>query len=138
MSIGIAALCEMVKMAVSIFPESDIEIVETHHKMKKDAPSGTAIMLAGAALSVRDGKIVCEREGECLRSDNEIGIHSLRLANVVGKHEVIISNGLETLVLSHEAHSRTLFAQGAVRAAKFIADKPAGLYNMQQLLNDHC
>ena len=76
--------------------------------------------------------------GECLRSDNEIGIHSLRLANVVGKHEVIISNGLETLVLSHEAHSRTLFAQGAVRAAKFIADKPAGLYNMQQLLNDHC
>lgn len=59
----------MVKMAVSIFPESDIEIVETHHKMKKDAPSGTAIMLAGAALSVRDGKIVCGREGECLRSD---------------------------------------------------------------------
>ena len=138
MSIGIAALCEMVKMAVSIFPESDIEIVETHHKMKKDAPSGTAIMLAGAALSVRDGKIVCGREGECLRSDNEIGIHSLRLANVVGKHEVIISNGLETLVLSHEARSRTLFAQGAVRAAKFIADKPAGLYNMQQLLNGHC
>ncbi len=135
MSVGIAALCEMVKMAASIFPESDIEIVETHHKMKKDAPSGTAIMLAGAVLSVRDGKIVCGREGESLRSDSEIGIHSLRLANVVGKHEVIISNGLETLTLTHEAHSRTLFAQGAVRAARFIVGKPAGLYNMQQLLN---
>lgn len=138
MSVGIAALCEMVKKAAAIFPESDIEIVETHHKMKKDAPSGTAIMLAGAVLSVRDGKIVCGREGESLRTDNEIGIHSLRLANVVGKHEVIISNGLETLTLTHEAHSRTLFAQGAVRAAKFIADKPAGLYNMQQLLNGDC
>ncbi|MEE0835503.1 MAG: 4-hydroxy-tetrahydrodipicolinate reductase [Clostridia bacterium] len=138
MSVGIAALCEMVKKAAAIFPESDIEIVETHHKMKKDAPSGTAIMLAGAVLSVRDGKIVCGREGESLRTDNEIGIHSLRLANVVGKHEVIISNGLETLTLTHEAHSRTLFAQGAVRAAKFIAGKPAGLYNMQQLLNGDC
>ena len=138
MSVGIAALCEMVKKAAAIFPESDIEIVETHHKMKKDAPSGTAIMLAGAVLSVRDGKIVCGREGESLRTDNEIGIHSLRLANVVGKHEVIISNGLETLTLTHEAHSRKLFAQGAVRAAKFIAGKPAGLYNMQQLLNGDC
>ena len=138
MSVGIAALCEMVKKAAAIFPESDIEIVETHHKMKKDAPSGTAIMLAGAVLSVRDGKIVCGREGESLRTDNEIGIHSLRLANVVGKHEVIISNGLETLTLTHEAHSRTLFAQGAVRAAKFIAGKPVGLYNMQQLLNGDC
>ena len=138
MSVGIAALCEMVKKAAAIFPESDIEIVETHHKMKKDAPSDTAIMLAGAVLSVRDGKIVCGREGESLRTDNEIGIHSLRLANVVGKHEVIISNGLETLTLTHEAHSRTLFAQGAVRAAKFIAGKPAGLYNMQQLLNGDC
>lgn len=86
--------------------------------MKKDAPSGTAIMLAGAVLSVRDGKIVCGREGESLRTDNEIGIHSLRLANVVGKHEVIISNGLETLTLTHEAHSRTLFAPGGRKSCK--------------------
>ena len=136
MSIGVAALCSMIKQAAALFPDSDIEIVETHHNLKKDAPSGTALLLAKAVLSVRDGKIVCGRCGEHVREKNEIGIHSLRLSNVVGRHEVIISNGYETLTLTHEAHSRTVFAQGALRAAKFIAGKPAGLYDMQQLMNE--
>lgn len=136
MSVGIAALCTMIRQAIFLFPESDVEIVETHHNQKKDAPSGTAILLAKAVLSVRNGKIVCGRCGDRVREENEIGIHSLRLSNVVGRHEIIISNGYETLTLTHEAHSRTVFAQGAIRAAAFIADKPAGLYAMEDLMNE--
>ena len=135
MSLGVATLCSFVKTAAKLFPDADIEIVETHHVNKLDAPSGTALMLAKAACEVRPDAYVCSgRNGMRKRDKNEIGISALRLANVVGEHEVIIATPTQTLKLKHEAHSRSLFAEGAVAAAEFITDKSAGLYAISDMV----
>ena len=135
MSIGIALLVSLARQAAAIFPEADIEIVEVHHNKKLDAPSGTALMLAEGVREVREGgDIVVGRSGHAPRKKGEIGIHSLRLGNVVGRHEVHINTGSQTLVLGHEAHSRALFAEGALRAAEYLADCRPGLYNVRNLL----
>ncbi len=135
MSLGVATLCSLVKTAAKLFPDADIEIIETHHTNKLDAPSGTALMLANAVCEVRpDAYTNCGRHGMGKRDKNEIGISSLRLANVVGEHEVIIATGTQTLTLKHEAHSRALFAEGAVAAAAFIKDKPAGFYTINDMV----
>ena len=134
MSIGIAVLIESAKKAASVFPDADVEIMEIHHNRKVDAPSGTALMLAEAVGSVREGaEIVTGRSGSKKRNKNEIGVASLRLANVVGIHEIYISTPYETITLKHEAHDRGLFAQGAVKAAEFIVLKPAGLYDIKSM-----
>ena len=135
MSLGVATLASLVKKAVALFPDADIEIVEKHHTNKLDAPSGTALMLANAICEVRtDAYINAGRTGMGKRDKNEIGIAALRLANVVGEHEVIIATGTQTLTLKHEAHSRSLFAEGAVAAADFLKDKPIGYYTISDMV----
>ena len=92
-------------------------------------------MLANEIVSVKpDLKIKSGRSGLCKREENEIGIQSIRMGNVVGIHEVMINTGNETLTIKHEAHARSLFANGALTAAEFLIGKPAGLYDMKSLM----
>ena len=135
-SLGIAVLCRLVKQAAAFFPDADIEIVEIHHTRKVDAPSGTAHMLFNAVKSVRPEAVEnCGRAGEGKRTKNEIGVHALRMGNVVGIHEVHITTANQSLVLKHESGSRAMLADGAVEAAKFMAGKGKGLYDMESILN---
>ncbi len=135
MSVGIAVLCGLAKEAAAAFPDADIEIVEIHHNRKVDAPSGTANMLFDAVKEVRpQAKKVCGRAGEGKRQKDDIGIQSLRMGNVVGIHEIHICTHSQTLTLRHEAHDRQMFADGAIMAAEFLIDQPAGLYTMKDLL----
>ena len=137
MSLGIAVLCRLAKQAAQSFPDADIEIVEIHHNRKVDAPSGTAKMLFEAIKEVRpEAEAHCGRAGEGKRQANEIGIQALRMGGVVGIHEVHIATLTQRLTLRHEACDRGMFADGAVEAARFVLDKPAGLYNMTQLLEE--
>ena len=135
MSIGVALLVRLVGQAAAIFGGRDVEIVEAHHNRKADAPSGTALLLADAVKAQRpDAEYVFGRHGQHKRQPNEIGIHSLRMGNVVGEHEVIFSTDSQTITLKHQAHDRALFAEGALTAAAFLVGKPAGLYHMDDLL----
>ena len=135
-SLGIAVLCRLVQEAVKFFPDADVEIVEVHHTRKVDAPSGTAHMLFNAVKAVRPDAVEnCGRSGEGKRAKNEVGIHALRMGNVVGIHEVHINTGTQTLVLKHESGSRAMLADGAVDAAKFMVGKEKGLYDMESILN---
>ena len=135
MSLGIAVLCRLAKQAAACFPDADIEIVETHHNRKVDAPSGTAHMLFQAIREVRPNAVEhCGRAGEGKRTQDEIGVSSLRMGGVVGIHEVHICTGNQRLTLRHEAMSREMLAEGAVDAARFIVGKGAGLYGMENLL----
>ena len=137
MSLGVALLVELAKKTASVFPDADIEIVETHHNRKLDAPSGTALMLANAIKTVRDrAAFVFGRYGNAKREKNEIGVHAVRRGNIVGIHEVLVSTDSQTITLKHEAHSRALFAEGAVTAARYIINKPAGLYDMDSIVDD--
>lgn len=136
-SLGIAVLCRLVKEAASCFPDADIEIVEVHHTRKVDAPSGTAHMLFNAVKEVRPNAYEnCGRAGEGKRTRDEIGIHALRMGNVVGIHEVHITTANQSLTLKHESGSRAMLADGAVAAARFLVGKGKGLYNMENLLNE--
>lgn len=136
MSLGIAVLCRLAKEAARFFPDADIEIVETHHNRKVDAPSGTALMLFNAIKEVRPEAVAnCGRSGEGKRTKEEIGISALRLGSVVGIHEVHIHTGTQCLTLKHEAVTRAMLAEGAVEAAKFMVGKGKGLYNMEDMLD---
>ena len=136
MSLGVAVTCQLAKLAAAAFPQADIEIVETHHHRKMDAPSGTALMLAEGIREVRpDSVITTGRSGQGKREVNEIGIQSVRLGNVVGIHEVMISTGNETITIRHEASDRGLFADGAAVAAEWLIGQPAGVYNMNDYMN---
>ncbi len=135
MSLGIAVLCRLAAQAASAFPDADIEIVETHHNRKVDAPSGTAKMLFEAVKSVRPQAYAnCGRAGEGKRTKDEIGIAALRMGSVVGIHEVHICTPSQTLTLRHEAGNRGMLADGAVDAARFIVGKDAGIYTMNEML----
>lgn len=135
MSLGVAVLCRLAREAAGYFPDADIEIVETHHNRKVDAPSGTALMLFNAIKAVRPNAVAnCGRSGECKRTRDEIGISSLRMGTVVGVHEVHIHTGSQCLTLKHEAVTRAMLADGAVAAARFMEDKGVGLYNMESIL----
>lgn len=134
MSIGIALLISLAKKAASVFPDADIEIVETHHNRKLDVPSGTALMIAEGIREARGaGELCIGRHENGKRPEGEIGIHSLRLGNVVGVHEIHINTGTQTLTLKHEAHDRALFAEGALTAAAFLMEQKAGLWNVNDL-----
>ena len=135
MSVGIAVLADIAKRAAEAFPEADIEIIERHHNRKLDVPSGTALMLANALRGVRENAVFnIGRHENGKRTVEEIGIHSLRYGNEVGTHEIIISNGNETITLKHEAENRALFAEGALKAAVFLCGKGPGLYTMKEML----
>ena len=118
-----------------MFPEADIEIVEAHHNRKADAPSGTALMLAGAIKEVRpEAELNLGRSGLGKREKNEIGVHAVRMGNLPGTHAVLVSTDSQTITLKHEAHDRSLFADGAVSAARFLVGRGAGLYDMKALV----
>lgn len=135
-SLGIALMMEMVRMAARMFPEADIEIVEQHHNQKLDVPSGTALLLAKAAQEARpDTYLRVGRHENGRRSPQEIGIHSLRMGNTVGVHEVLINTGTQILTLKHEAQDRSLFAEGALRAAHFLLGRQPGLYQIDSLVH---
>lgn len=136
-SLGIAVLCRLAKQAAAFFPDADIEILEMHHTRKVDAPSGTAHMLFNAIREVRpEATENCGRAGEGRRSKNEIGIHALRMGNVVGVHEVHIHTGNQSLTLKHECGSRAMLADGAVDAARFMVGRAPGFYNMDNILEN--
>lgn len=133
MSFEVALLKNILKQLASKLSDSDIEIVETHHNRKKDAPSGTAKLLADSINSglKNPRKVVYGREGK--RNEDEIGIASLRGGNIVGEHSVKFFNQFETLEITHTAHTRDLFADGALKAAEFIINQKPGLYTMDDL-----
>lgn len=136
MSLGIALLVELAKTAAKSFPDADIEIIEKHHNRKLDAPSGTALLLANEIRQVRENaELVLGRAGQGKRRQEEIGIHAIRMGNIIGEHEVIIGTDSQTITLKHEAHSRSLFAEGAIAAAAFLVGKSAGMYDMKSMVS---
>ncbi len=137
MSLGVALLVELAKRTAEVMPDADIEIVETHHNRKLDAPSGTALMIANEIKKIRrNARFVLGRSGNSKRESDEIGISAVRRGNIVGIHEVLVSTDSQTITLKHEAHSRALFAEGGISAAKFIIGKPAGLYEMNSIVTE--
>ena len=137
MSVGIATLCDVVRRVVSVFPDADVEIIETHHNRKLDAPSGTAKMLFNSVKEAREEAYAhYGRSGNCKREKNEVGINAIRVGNIVGIHEVIIGTNSEQITLKHEAYDRALFADGAIKAAEFMTGKGAGMYTMTELLKN--
>lgn len=140
MSIGVNLLLDLVARAAQILYDAnfDIEVVEKHHNQKIDAPSGTAMALADAINAAMDEKFhyVYDRSQKReKRERTEIGIHAIRGGNIVGEHDVIFAGRDEVITLSHHASSREVFAVGALKAAKFLAGKPAGLYGMKEVLS---
>lgn len=135
-SLGVALLIDLAKKTAAVMNSAEIEIIETHHNRKVDAPSGTALAIAEAIKKdVRpEANIVCGRSGYGKRNPEDIGIQAVRIGNVVGIHEVRIGTDNQCITLKHEAYSRALFAEGALKAASFLIGQPAGLYDMQSLL----
>lgn len=135
MSVGVALTVKLAKQAAAVFPDADIEIIEKHHNRKKDAPSGTALMIAKAVAEAADTtEFVYGRSGHCPRKQGEIGIHAIRMGDVVGEHEVMINTGTETITIAHSAHTRDIFAEGSIVALEFLKDQSAGLYNMYDMI----
>ncbi len=137
MSLGISLLTELVKTAASVLGDGfDIEIIEKHHNRKLDAPSGTAMAIADAICETVEGKeFVYDRHSvRRPRGKQEIGIHAVRGGTIVGEHTVLFAGQDEVIEVKHSAGSRDIFATGAIRAAKFLLDKPAGMYTMRDLV----
>ena len=139
MSLGINLLIELAKQAAKVLGDSfDIEIVEKHHNLKVDAPSGTALMLADAISETLEQEPQYVYNRQCYRKKrekNEIGIHSVRGGTIVGEHEVIFAGHDEVVTLTHQAQSKEVFAAGAVNAAVFLASQESGMYHMGNLLS---
>lgn len=140
MGVGMNTLFAIVgKVAAMLGQDYDIEIIEQHHRFKKDAPSGSALSLAEniceeLGRDLRES-LVYGREGkDALRQSGTIGMHAVRAGDIVGKHEVIYSTLGETVTISHTAHSRDVFVRGALRAAQWLAGKPSGMYTMREVL----
>lgn len=139
MSLGVhlmRALCQ--KARQSLGDGFDVEIIETHHNRKLDAPSGTAKMLAESIMAVSEEPMQCvmgRHESAHRREKNEIGIHSLRGGTIVGEHEVRFLGNDEAITIRHQAFSKGVFATGALRAAQFLAEQQPGSYDMSDLVN---
>lgn len=138
MSLGVNILINLVKEAAKILHQDfDIEIIEKHHNMKKDAPSGTALMIADSINQVLNDKkaYVYGRHTKTeQRKPNELGIHAVRGGTIVGEHQVIFAGHDEVITISHSAQSREIFGYGALQAAKFIINQKPGLYTMEDLV----
>ncbi|MFN0075515.1 MAG: 4-hydroxy-tetrahydrodipicolinate reductase [Prosthecobacter sp.] len=139
-SVGVNTLFWLTRKATELLgPDFDLEVIEMHHRMKKDSPSGTARTLVEILADVRG----LEYDQDCrhgrfgdvgARTPKEIGVHAIRGGDVVGDHTVIFANVGERVELTHKASSRDTFANGSVRAARWLVGKPAGLYDMQDVL----
>lgn len=140
LSLGINLLQLLAKQAAKILGENfDIEIIERHHNQKKDAPSGTALMLYESVSNASEEEMQATygRHGMVgARRKQEIGIHAVRGGTIVGEHEVMFAGEDEIVTVAHSARSRKVFAAGALKAAKWLIAKPAGLYNMNDLLRE--
>ena len=135
MSVGVALLADLAERVTKIFGSCDIEMIEAHHNQKLDVPSGTALMLAKRIQEARpESSFNIGRHENGKRPANEIGIHSLRYGTEVGTHEIIFSNGLETITLKHDAKNRALFAKGALSAVRWLVKQSAGFYDMKDFL----
>lgn len=139
MSLGINTLMELLKQAAAVLTPAgfDMEIVEKHHNQKLDAPSGTALALADSMNQALDGayEYQYDRSKERKKREKyEIGISAVRGGNIVGEHDVIFAGLDEVITFRHTAYSRSVFGKGAVEAAKFLAGKPAGLYDMKDVI----
>lgn len=137
MSFDINLMAKIVSQLAPLLSSSDIEIIETHHRNKVDAPSGTALMLANSINESLENKMtyVFDRhEKSSKRSDNEIGFSSIRGGNIVGEHTVQFIGPSETFEIKHTSYSRTVFAEGALKAALFLVNKPIGLYSMNDMM----
>jgi len=136
MSIGVNLLYKLAYAAAKILPKTfDADISETHHRHKKDAPSGTAVKILEEVQRARGGKPVYQRQtSDQVRQDDEIGMVSLRAGDIVGEHSVIFAGPGEILELTHRAHNRRVFAEGALLAAKFAVKAKPGLYDMKDVL----
>lgn len=139
MSLGINTLMKLLKDAANVFAPAgyDIEIVEKHHNQKVDAPSGTAIALADSINEARGGEyeyVYDRSQVRKKRDKKEIGISAVRGGTIVGEHEVIFAGIDEVVEFKHTAYSKSVFAKGAVEAAKFLAGKPAGMYDMADVI----
>ncbi|MEM9160907.1 MAG: 4-hydroxy-tetrahydrodipicolinate reductase, partial [Verrucomicrobiota bacterium] len=138
-SIGVNLLCYLTEKAADILPQGyNAEIIEMHHRMKKDAPSGTALMLAESVVGSRGQSLDDVQHGRVgipgERTEREIGMHSLRGGDVVGDHTVIFAEIGERVELTHKASSRAIFARGAVAAAAWLIDKDPAAYEMRDVL----
>ena len=139
MSLGINTLMKLLKDAANVFAPAgyDIEIVEKHHNQKVDAPSGTAIALADSINEARGGEyeyVYDRSQVRKKRDKKELGISAVRGGTIVGEHEVIFAGIDEVIEFKHTAYSKAIFGKGAVEAAKFIAGKPAGRYDMSDVI----
>ena len=135
MSLGVTVLKSLVAQASRQLADWDLELVETHHRHKIDAPSGTALTLAQAAADERPGSsVVCGRAGEGRRHPGQIGVQALRGGSVVGHHEVHLFGHAEQITLAHRAESRDQFARGALRAADWLTGREPGWYQLEQVL----
>lgn len=141
MSLGINTIMKLLQQAVQVFAPAgyDVEIVEKHHNQKLDAPSGTAIALADSMNEVMDHQyeyIYDRSQRRQKRGAKELGISAVRGGTIVGEHEVIFAGTDEVIEIKHTAYSKAVFAKGAVEAAKFLAGKPAGLYDMSHVISE--
>ena len=138
LSLGVNLMQALCKAAAQVLGDKfDVEIIEKHHNLKKDAPSGTALMLADSVNEAFNGEktYVDGRSGIVgARDQKEIGMHAVRGGTIVGEHEVMFAGEDEIITISHSARSKRVFAVGAIRAAKFLNGKPAGRYEMKDLL----
>ncbi len=136
-SVGVNIFWQLVREAGTLLGDYDIEVIEAHHRNKKDAPSGTAktiLQILDEEIGAR--KKLYGREGMMERG-NEIGVHVIRGGDIVGDHTVMFSKNFETIELSHRAYDRSVFASGALRAARWVADKKPGIYSMNDVLGLH-
>lgn len=139
MSLGINILLKLVRTAVEVLGGAgfDIDIVEKHHRRKLDAPSGTALALADSINKASDGRYAYafdRSQRRMQRPADEIGISAVRGGTIVGEHEVIFAGTDEVIEFKHTAYSRAIFGKGAIQAAVYLADKPAGLYDMSDVI----
>lgn len=134
-SLGVILLNKLVKEITPVLKDIfDIEIIEAHHHHKVDAPSGTAKMLLNSVVEATGFTPVYGREGYSPRKPNEVGVHAVRGGSVVGEHDVMYCGEDEIITLKHSAHSKKIFAVGAIKAARWLADKSIGFYTMEDVL----
>lgn len=132
-SIAIAHIKTFCAKLAAVFPDADVEIIEAHHSKKLDSPSGTALAIATDIVMERKfGKVVVGRGGERVRG--EVNVHSLRLGRSLGEHEIVIDTGKERITVLHETFSRAVYAEGAMRAMRFIVEKERGLFGIEDLI----